>query len=142
MLLLMGTFAFSTANAQKPATSPKVVPAKKVSPQKADNDTLFCSIADPMPEFPGGTAKLTEFIKTNIHYPQTCKNDSIQGRVLVRFTVEKDGSITDAKVIRSVHPDLDKEALRVVNLMPKWKPGTQNGKPVRVHYVIPFKFSL
>lgn len=142
MLLLMGTFAFSTANAQKPATSPKVVQVKKVYPKKTDKMKFICEIADLMPEFPGGTAKLTEFIKTNIHYPQTCDNDSIQGRVLVGFTVEKDGSITDAKVMRSVHPDLDKEALRVVNLMPKWKPGTRNGKPVRVRYAIPFKFSL
>ena len=82
------------------------------------------------------------WLAANIRYPQEAYNNSIQGRVVVTFIVEADGSITDAKVIRSVAPQLDKEALRVVNAMPKWTPGLQNGKAVRTKYNLPVTFKL
>jgi len=78
----------------------------------------------------------------NINYPETCRKDSIQGRVIITFVVEKDGSISSAEVVKSVHEKLDTEALRVINAMPKWKPGKQRGKVVRVEYAIPVKFKL
>lgn len=92
-----------------------------------------------MPMFPGGQKALMEYLAANVRYPEeTCA----QGRVVVTFVVEKDGSITDAKVVRSVHPALNKEALRVVNVMPKWIPGSQNGVRVRVRYTIPVSFRI
>ena len=98
--------------------------------------------AETMPEFPGGTSALMEFLNKNIRYPEeACKKD-IQGRVVCSFVVEKDGSISDAKIVRSVDPSLDEEALRIVNSMPNWTPGTQDGKPVRVKYTIPLTFKL
>lgn len=108
------------------------------SPSKVGEIT--CTMADlyHMPSFPGGPTKLMEFIKNNLHYP----NEDIcaHGRVVVTFYVETDGSITDVEVIRGVDPLLDNEAVRVVKSMPKWIPGTQDGKPVRVKYTIPFTF--
>lgn len=100
--------------------------------------TIMGDVVDPMPSFPGGPTKLIEFIKNNLHYP----NEDIcaHGRVVVTFYVETDGSITDVEVIRSIDPLLDNEAVRVVKSMPKWIPGTQDGKPVRVKYTIPFTF--
>ena len=100
--------------------------------------TIMGYVVDPVPSFPGGPTKLIEFIKNNLHYP----NEDIcaHGRVVVTFYVETDGSITDVEVIRGVDPLLDNEAVRVVKSMPKWIPGTQDGKPVRVKYTIPFTF--
>ena len=96
-----------------------------------------------MPEFPnGGMAGLMQFLSKNIKYPQIAQENGTQGRVTVQFVVNKDGSIVDAVVLRGVDPYLDKEALRVVNLMPKWKPGKQRGKPVRVRYTVPVMFRL
>jgi TonB family protein len=85
---------------------------------------------------------MTEFLRTNMHYPEEAHKADIQGRVIVTFVIEKDGSVTEAKVVRSVHPLLDEEAVRVVSAMPNWQPGKQDGKPVRVKYTIPIMFSL
>ena len=96
-----------------------------------------------MPEFPnGGMMGLMQFLSKNIKYPPIAQENGTQGRVIVQFVVNKDGSIVDAKVIRSVDPYLDKEALRVINAMPKWNPGEQRGKPVRVKYTVPVTFRL
>lgn len=103
---------------------------------------LMGDIVEQMPEFPGGSSALMEFLSDNVKYPAECVKDSIQGRVVVTFIVEKDGSITEAKVVRSVHPQLDQEALRVVGLMPKWRPGSMNGQRQRVRYTLPVKFKL
>lgn len=105
------------------------------------DDTPFMVVED-MPEFPGGTAALLEYLKKNIKYPAICRENNIQGRVLVSFIVNKDGSIVDAEVVKNVNPSLDKEALRVISGMPKWKPGSQRGKPVRVKYTVPVNFRL
>lgn len=99
-------------------------------------------VVEVMPEYPGGTDAMLEFLRTNIKYPQSCIDDKIQGRVLVKFVVEKDGSVTGAEVVKSVNKDLDAEALRVINMMPTWTPGKQKGQTVRVNYVVPVVFKL
>ena len=99
-------------------------------------------VVEEMPRFPGGDGALMDYLKKNVHYPEELKDSCFQGRVIVMFVVEKDGSIADAKVVRSLHPALDQEALRVVNAMPKWHPGKQNGVPVRVKCVLPVSFQL
>ena len=93
-----------------------------------------------MPKYPGGTEKMFEFIADNLRWPDD--DACIQGRVVVSFIVEKDGSLTDVKVIKSLDPAFDKEAVRVVKSMPKWKPGMYRGKPARVKYYIPISFRL
>ena len=93
-----------------------------------------------MPKYPGGTEKMFEFIADNLRWPDD--DACIQGRVVVSFIVEKDGSLTDIKVEKSIDPLFDKEAVRVVKSMPKWEPGMWNGKPARVKYCIPIRFRL
>ena len=100
------------------------------------------TIVEQMPEFPGGEAKLLEFIKKNTRYPQEAKDVGIQGRVFVYFVVETDGSIGDVKILRGIGGTCDEEAMRVVKSMPKWKPGKHNGEFVRVSYQIPIFFKL
>ena len=95
-----------------------------------------------MPSFRGGQKALMAYLAENVQYPKDMKDTCAQGRVLVSFVVERDGSITEPKVVRSVCQALDKEALRVVNAMPKWMPGKQNGNAVRVKYVLPITFRL
>lgn len=95
-----------------------------------------------MPEFPGGEEALLEYIAKNTKYPKKAQKKDIQGTVLVNFIVEVDGSVTRAKIIKSVNPMLDAEAIRVVKSLPKWKPGTQDGIPVKVYYDIPFNFQM
>ena len=99
-------------------------------------------VVEDMPEFPGGTAALLEYLRKNIKYPAICRENNIQGRVIVSFVVEKDGSIASPEVVKSVNQSLDKEAVRVISTMPKWKPGSQRGKPVRVKYTVPVNFRL
>ena len=99
-------------------------------------------LVDNSPEFPGGTMGLLEYMRTTIKYPAQARKDTIQGRVLVSFIVNKDGSIVKPEIVKSAHPLLDEEALRMVNEMPAWKPGEQNGVPVRVKYTIPVNFRL
>lgn len=99
-------------------------------------------VVEQMPSFPGGPTEMMKFLADNVKFPEEALDICAQGRVIVRFVVEKDGSISDAVVIRSIDPILDKEALRVVNSMPKWIPGKQNGKNVRVHYCVPVSFRL
>ena len=99
-------------------------------------------ICEEMPEFPGGMAECMKWLGKNINYPTEAKEKGTQGRVIIQFVVEKDGSITEAKVARGVDPLLDAEALRVINSSPKWKPGKQGGQPVRVKYTIPVAFKL
>ena len=99
-------------------------------------------VVEQMPEFPGGMAELMKFLSKNIKYPTIAQENGIQGRVIVQFVVNQDGSIVDPVVMRSVDPYLDKEALRVISSMPKWKPGMQRGKAVRVKYTVPVTFRL
>lgn len=99
-------------------------------------------VVEKMPEFPGGMGELMKWLGKNIKYPAIAQENGVQGRVVVQFVVNKDGSIVDPQVIKSVDPYLDKEALRVVKAMPKWSPGEQRGKPVRVKYTLPVMFRL
>ena len=100
------------------------------------------TVVEEMPEFPGGMAKLAEYLAKNIKYPQLARESGIQGRVFINFVVENDGSVTNVKVMRSLGGGCDEEAMRVVKSMPKWKPGKQRGKPVRVSYNLPVNFKL
>ena len=100
------------------------------------------AVVEQMPEFPGGMKELMTYLKDNIKYPKAAQDKKVQGRVIVQFVVEKDGTLTEFKVMRSVDPDLDNEALRVLSEMPKWKPGMQKGQAVRVKYTVPVSFKL
>ncbi len=106
-----------------------------------DNNEIF-EIVENMPEFPGGMAELMKFLQQNIKYPEQAQKDSIQGRVIVQFTIKKTGEVSNATVIRSVSPELDAEAIRVVNAMPLWTPGEQKGEPVNVKFTLPIQFRL
>ena len=99
-------------------------------------------VCEEMPEFPGGMAECMKWLGKNINYPEDCKKEGVQGRVIVQFVVDKDGSIKDPTIARGVHPSLDKEALRVLSSMPNWKPGKQKGEAVKVRYTIPVMFRL
>lgn len=122
MLVLLFSFMTSTAQTKK-------------------NDMVF-DVVEVMPQYPGGPIAMLKYLMENIKYPEQAMKEGIQGRVTVRFIVEKDGSISDVKPILSVHPLLNKEAVRVVESMPKWSPGKQNGKPVRVRFNLPVMFKL
>ena len=100
------------------------------------------TIVEEMPDFPGGTQKLADYLAKNIKYPQMARESGIQGRVFINFVVEPDGSISNVNVMRSLGGGCDEEAVRVVKSMPKWKPGKQRGKPVRVSYILPVNFKL
>ncbi|MCR5140832.1 MAG: energy transducer TonB [Bacteroidaceae bacterium] len=110
--------------------------------EEVEEEQEIFQVVENMPEFPGGTQALLQYLKKNIKYPTICQEQGIQGRVVVQFVVNKDGSIVDPEVIKPVNPYLDKEALRVVSTMPKWKPGEQRGKPVRVKFTLPVQFKL
>ncbi|WP_455966795.1 energy transducer TonB [Bacteroides fluxus] len=110
--------------------------------EEPEEQTIF-EIVEEAPEFiNGGMAGLMQYLSKNIKYPTIAQENGTQGRVVVQFVVNRDGSIVDAKVMRGVDPYLDKEALRVINSMPKWKPGKQRGKPVRCRYTVPVMFRL
>ncbi|NDV57582.1 energy transducer TonB [Bacteroides sp. 519] len=109
--------------------------------EKVDETEIF-AIAEKMPEFPGGTAALFEYLNKSIKYPTVAIETGTQGKVITQFVVDKDGSISDIQVVRSVDPYLDKEAIRVIRAMPKWSPGMQRNKAVRVKYTVPVVFRL
>jgi len=109
--------------------------------EEADGQEIF-QLVEQQPEFPGGEEALMKFIKKTLKYPALAAEYNIQGRVTLAFVVEKDGSIGGIEVMRSPADELSKEAIRVVNCMPKWKAGKQRGKPVRVRFVLPITFRL
>ncbi len=117
------------------------IPNVIVAPDEPDEEVLF-QVVEKMPEFPGGNAALNAYLKKNIKYPQICRENNIQGRVLIQFIVNKDGSIVEPEVMKSVNPYLDNEAIRVISTMPKWTPGEQRGKTVRVKFTVPVNFKL
>ena len=115
--------------------------AKEEGTAKPNNERAF-DVVEEMPQFPGGAAKLLEFLSQTIKYPEDAVKAGTQGRVIATFVVEKDGSISDAHVVKPVSTSLDAEALRVLNAMPAWTPGKQGGQPVRVKYTVPINFRL
>ena len=114
---------------------------KEEGTAKPNNERAF-DVVEEMPQFPGGAAKLLEFLSQTIKYPEDAVKAGTQGRVIATFVVEKDGSISDAHVVKPVSTSLDAEALRVINAMPAWTPGKQGGQPVRVKYTVPINFRL
>lgn len=128
IMALMAVFGLTTVSAQK------TVVAKK-------NQKVF-DVVEQMPEYPGGQAALFEYLSKNIKYPADAEKKKIEGRVLVTFVVNTDGSITDIEVVRKAFPSLDAEAVRVISGMPKWIPGEQKGQKVRVKYTVPLNFRL
>ena len=99
-------------------------------------------VVEVMPEYPGGMDAMMKFVAENLKYPEQMQKDKVEGRVLLSFVVEKDGSVTNIEEVKSPHPVLTEEAIRVVKLMPKWKPGKQDGKEVRVQFNLPITFRL
>ena len=124
----MALFGLTTVSAQK------TVVAKK-------NQQVF-DVVEKMPEYPGGQAALFEYLQKNVKYPADAEKKKVEGRVLVTFVVNTDGSITDIEVVRKTFPSLDAEAVRVISGMPRWKPGEQKGQKVRVKYTVPLSFRL
>ena len=109
---------------------------------KPEVSTKVFDVVEEMPSFPGGNGALMSYLNSNTKYPVVAQENGVQGRVIISFVVERDGSISDVKVARSVDPSLDREAQRVVKSMPRWTPGKQNGQTVRVKYTVPVVFRL
>ena len=113
------------------------------APVEEEEEEVIFMVVESMPEFPGGQQALFKYLAENVKYPVIAQENGIQGRVICQFVVNKDGSIVDVVAVRSSgEPSLDKEAIRVIKSMPKWKPGKQRGKPVRVKYTVPVNFRL
>ncbi len=128
ILSLMAVFGLTTASAQKTVVAEK-------------NQQAF-DVVEQMPEYPGGIKALLDYLCQNVKYPADAEKQKIEGRVIANFVVETDGSISNVEVFRPVFPSLDAEAVRVLSAMPKWKPGMQSGKVVRVKYTVPISFNL
>ena len=122
------------------AVEVKYVPVE-VEEEEVEEQQIF-QVVEEMPEFPGGMGECMKWLGKNMKYPTISQENGVQGRVIVQFVVNRDGSIVDPVVVRGVDPYLDKEALRVIQMMPKWKPGKQRGKAVRVKYTVPVMFRL
>lgn len=135
-LIMLLTFVGSISFAQE--VEKEEIPT--IEKKEIENDVFV--LVEQMPEFPGGQDSLYKFLGANIVYPTKAKKDEVEGKVYVNFTIEKDGSINEVKIIRGVHPLLDEEAVRVIESFPKWKPGKHEGKTVRVSYNIPLNFVL
>jgi protein TonB len=117
------------------------VPVEVNKDEEAEEVQIF-TVVESMPSFPGGEAARIQYLNDNIKYPQMARESGIQGRVFVTFVVEKNGSVTDVKVLRGIGGGCDEEAIRVIQNMPKWEPGKQRGKPVRVQFNMPILFKL
>ena len=128
LMLLMAVCCLMTANAQKTVVS-------------QTNQKVFDTV-DQMPEYPGGMQAMIEFLQANMKYPEDAAKQKVEGRVMVQFVVETDGSISDVHVAKQVFPSLDAEAIRVVQAMPKWTPGKEKGNVVRVKYNLPIVFRM
>ncbi len=108
----------------------------------AEEESVVFDVVETMPEFPGGQDGMMRFLSTTIKYPTNAQNENIEGRVIAQMVIDTDGTPTDISIVRSVHPDLDREAIRVLSSMPRWTPGKQRGKEVRVRYTVPIRFKL
>lgn len=117
------------------------VVVKEPEPEKPKEEEIFVAV-EQQAEFPGGQAALMKWLSTNVRYPESAQQNDVQGRVIVKFVVEKDGSIGAATILKGVDKDLDREALRVVKKMPKWQPGKNNGVAVRSYFNLPVVFKL
>ena len=131
----------SEDDASAAQTETFVAPVVEEEEEEESAQQIF-TVVEKQPEFPGGTAELFKYLNKAIKYPVIAQENGIQGRVVCSFVVNRDGSIVDIQVMRGVDPSLDKEAVRVISEMPKWKPGEQRGKPVRVRFILPVQFRL
>jgi protein TonB len=130
-------------NAEDDKAEEVVIAAPVEAPVEEEEEEVVFVVVESMPEFPGGQQALFKYLSENVKYPVIAQENGIQGRVICQFVVNKDGSIVDVEVVRSGgDPSLDKEAIRVIKSMPKWKPGKQRGKAVRVKYTVPVNFKL
>ena len=129
-------------NTECNATLSEREPVEMPNGMEVDKTKKAFDVVEQMPQYPGGPAALMQFLAQNIRYPEEAHKAGVQGRVIVSFVVETDGSISEAKAVKSVSSELDAEALRVINCMPNWNPGRQNGEVVRVKYVVPVTFRL
>ena len=118
------------------------VPPPPPKPKQEEVTEEIFVVVENQPQFPGGNAAMMKFLSDNIKYPVIAQENGIQGRVICNFVVERDGSITDVQVVRGVDPSLDKEAIRVIQQMPRWTPGKQRGQAVRVRFTLPVVFRL
>lgn len=132
---------FVEAEVQTEAAEEQEILAFEIKEEAEEEISIFM-VVEQMPEFPGGEDSLNLFIKRNLTYPMTAVESGIQGRVFVTFIIEADGSVNDVRILRGIGGGCDEEALRVISMMPKWIPGIQRGKPVRVQYNLPIKFTL
>ena len=126
---------------KKAVEATETVETQAVETVATDNSEVYGAV-EVMPEYPGGTTAMFDFIQKNLKYPESAKDKGLEGRVFIGFVVEKDGSLSSFQVLRGVCDEIDAEAVRVLKMMPKWKPGMNNGEPVRVQYTMPFKFQL
>lgn len=133
--------ASQTEDAKEEVVAPVSPEAKEAPADSTAKEEVFM-VTEQMPEYPGGMKELFKFLQDNLKYPENAMKNNVQGRVIVQFVVEKDGTPTEFKVARSVDPDLDAEALRVMKTMSKWKPGMQKGQVVRVKFTVPVSFKL
>ena len=117
-------------------------PILKQQEEKVEKDEIYINVIEEPAEFPGGDKALLKFINSNVNYPTIAQENGIDGKVIIRFVVNEEGKATNAEVIRSVDTNLDREALRVINILPKFKPGKQRGKAVKVYYVSTITFRL
>ena len=115
---------------------------REVAPIEEEEEDVIFVVVERQPEFPGGMVALNRFLHDNIRYPQIAMEHGIQGRVVLQFVVNTDGTIVDIQVVRGVDPHLDREAVRVVQSMPRWTPGEQRGRQVRVRFTLPVNFRL
>lgn len=139
MLILLNTQCDNPKSNAETNVSKEQVPVEKSEGQVCD--TIY-NVAETMPQFPGGPNELMKYLSENTKYPESAKANKIEGRVFVSFVIEKDGSVTNAEVMRGIGKECDAEALRVVSSMPKWQPGTQSGEAVRCRFTVPFIFKF
>jgi len=142
VLFLFTAGSINVLSAQDTQQKSQQAQEQKAVQEKASTEETVFVVVEKMPEYPGGEDALTEYLVSNIKYPVEAKTKGIQGRVFVSYIVEKDGAVTNAKILRGIGGGCDEEAVRVVSSMPKWIPGTQRGEPVRVQFNLPIMFSL
>ena len=141
LLLIVNARASAQQAKQTEQTAYETIIKDATDVKMVNNDSIY-QMVEVMPEFPGGTAKMMDYLSKNIKYPEEAKEKGISGRVFLSFVIEKDGAVSNVKVAKGIGKECDDEALRVVKAMPKWKPGLQKGKPVRVNYMLPIFFKL
>lgn len=134
-------FEIKSEDDQSQKQTQAYIPPPPPKPKEEATEEIFV-VVEEQPAFPGGNAAMMKFLSDNIRYPVIAQENGIQGRVICNFVVERDGSITDVQVVRGVDPSLDREAIRVIQQMPRWTPGKQRGSAVRVRFTLPVVFRL